>query len=144
MTMKKPIASLTLGLAALCLSGLLSAVEVTSERGLDLTAPSPEPDKLRVEVIQGGIERSYKEQPPMIPHDIEKYDISLRNNGCLKCHSDATYEKEKAKRTPDSHYLDRDGKKLEHLSSRRYFCTQCHAVQQTASPLVENVFQGRK
>ncbi len=142
--MNKPIATLTLCLAALAAAGSVQAVDLVSERGSAIEAPSPVPAKHMVETVPGGFQRSYKEQPPMIPHDIEKYEISIRNNGCLKCHSDATYQQEKAKRTPDSHYLDRDGNKLPHLSSLRYFCTQCHAVQLSGGPLVENTFQGRK
>lgn len=111
---------------------------------LALDGGSAAPMKHRVDVVQGGIDRSYLGQPPMIPHDIEKYEITLGVNGCLKCHSDATYQAEKTKRTPDSHYLDRDGNKLEHLSNRRYFCTQCHAPQLSGAPLVENLFQGLK
>lgn len=142
--MNKPIATLILGLAILPTAGTVWAVEVVSERGSGLDVPAPVPVKHMVETIPGGIQRSYEGQPPMIPHEIEKYEISLRVNGCLKCHSDATYQQEKAKRTPDSHYLDRDGNKLPHLSNRRYFCTQCHAVQLTGGPLVDNTFQGRK
>ena len=120
----------------------MSAVE--SLRGEQIDTGSTAPEKFRVEVVQGGIERSYKEQPPMIPHDIAKYDISLRQNGCLKCHSPETYEKEKAPKVGDSHFLDRDGNKLDKISSRRYFCTQCHTVQFGGGELVDNTFQGRK
>jgi len=140
--MNKHIATLTLTLAALATSG--AALGVESLRGEEITDPSLPPQKHKVEVVQGGIERSYKEQPPMIPHGIEKYSIDLRQNGCLKCHSAATAEKENTKPTPESHFLDRDGTKLDKLSSRRYFCTQCHTVQVEGTPLVENVFQGRK
>ncbi|MCM8854518.1 MAG: nitrate reductase cytochrome c-type subunit [Candidatus Thiodiazotropha sp.] len=93
---------------------------------------------------EGGIERSYKLQPPMVPHEVDKYEINLKNNGCMKCHSEATYEKEKAPKVGDSHYEDRDGKVLKTVSSRRYFCNQCHAPQMGADPLVQNNFQGAK
>ena len=121
-----------------------SAVAIESLRGEAITDKSTDPEKRKVEVVQGGIERSYKEQPPLIPHEIEKYEISLQHNGCLKCHSETTYEREKAPKAGDSHYLDRDGKKLEHISMRRWFCNQCHAVQLTGEPLVVNEFKGRK
>jgi len=140
--MKKQIATLTLTLAALAVSGAAAAVE--SLRGEGIEDPSKKPERHKVEVVQGGFERSFKEQPPMIPHGIEKYSVDLRQNGCLKCHSEATAEKENTKPTPESHYLDRDGNKLDKLSSRRYFCTQCHTVQLEGTPLVENTFEGRK
>ena len=134
--------SLSLALGATCPS-VVSGVE--SLRGdSDLTAESAKPEKRKVEVVQGGFDRSYKEQPPMISHAVDKYSIDLRQNGCLKCHSEATAEKENTKPTPESHFLDRDGNKLDKLSSRRYFCTQCHTVQMEGAPLVENIFEGRQ
>ena len=142
--MKKTIAILTLSLAAAGLSGAMPAFAVDSLRGAGIEDMSAKPDKMKVDVVQGGIERTYEEQPPLIPHGIEKYALNLRLNGCLKCHSEATAEKENTKPTPESHYLDRDGNKLDKLSSRRYFCTQCHTVQLKGNPLVDNSFQGLK
>ena len=144
MRSKTAILTLTLSIG-LGLGGPAVVSGVESLRGdADLTADSVKPEKRKVEVVQGGFERSFKEQPPMIPHGIDKYSVDLRQNGCLKCHSEATAEKENTKPTPESHYLDRDGNKLERLSSRRYFCTQCHTVQMEGAPLVENTFEGRR
>jgi nitrate reductase (cytochrome), electron transfer subunit len=140
--MNQRIATLALCLTALTGWGVAQGIDLVSERGTAIEAPSPEPQKRKVEVVQGGFDRSWETQPPMIPHDIEKYEISLRQNGCLKCHSEATAEKEKTKPTPQSHFLDRDGNKMDHLSTRRYFCTQCHAPQLSGAPLVENTFEG--
>jgi len=112
--------------------------------GQALTDPSLEPIRTKIEVVRGGFDRTYKEQPPMIPHNIEKYTIDLRQNGCLKCHSEATAARENTKPTPVSHYLDREGNRLDRLSSRRYFCSQCHTVQNAGEPLVENLFEGRR
>ena len=138
------LATLTLT-SALAAATLALAGPIESLRGdPDLTATSNAPEKYRVEVIQGGFERSFREQPPMIPHGIEKYRIDLRQNGCLNCHSPITAANANAKPVPDSHRLDRAGHKLDTLSSRRYFCTQCHSVQMGGAPLVENVFEGRQ
>ena len=82
-------------------------------------------------------DRSFEQQPPMIPHTIEKDKITLRGNTCMRCHSKENHEKEKAPAIGDSHYIDRDGKKLAKPSSRRWFCNQCHAPQVDAEPLVE-------
>jgi len=138
--------ALSLGLLAVgpSLSADVGAVVDPQRKDLALDAGSPPTERRKVEVIQGGIERSYKEQPPMIPHAVEKYEISLSLNGCLKCHSEETYQTEKAPKLGDSHYLDRDGNKLAKLSMRRYFCTQCHVVQFEGAPLVDNSFQGRR
>ena len=33
--------------------------------------------------------RNYPEQPPLIPHSIEGYEISVNANKCLSCHARA-------------------------------------------------------
>ena len=118
--------------------------DVQSLRGDDLETMSAEPAKKKVVSVKGGIMRSYKEQPPMVPHTVDKYEINLKNNGCMKCHSEKTYEKEKAPKVGDSHYVTRDGKVQDTISSRRYFCNQCHATQVGAEPLVQNTFVGSR
>ncbi len=131
--------------AAMGLSMSVSAaVDVESLRGDAVAKESAKPAKAKPVVVQGGIERNYKIQPPIIPHKIDKYRITRKNNGCLKCHSPKTYKKEKAPKVGDSHFLDRDGKRLTKVSSRRYFCNQCHIPQLDAKPLVENQFVGAK
>lgn len=123
-------------------SGLLA--DIQSLRGDKLDTMAKKPANMKIVNIKGGIERSYKLQPPMVPHEVDKYTIDIKNNGCMKCHSETTYEKEKAPKVGDSHYKDRDGKVLKTISSRRYFCNQCHAPQMGADPLVQNNFQGAK
>ena len=142
--MNKTLAILTLSFVATGLSGTMPAFAVDSLRGSAIEEMSPKPEKRKLDVVQGGIERTFEEQPPLIPHEIEKYELNLRNNGCMKCHSEATAEKEKTKPTPESHFLDRDGNKLDKPSPRRYFCNQCHTVQLKGEPLVENTFEGLK
>jgi cytochrome c-type protein NapB len=88
-----------------------------------------------------GIERNWKLQPPSIPHDIAKDRITLKGNTCLKCHSKANAEKEKAPAVSESHLVTRDYKVLDKLSSRRYFCVQCHTPQADIKPLIENTFE---
>src|SRR6188768_2164993 len=31
--------------------------------------------------------RNYPEQPPLIPHSTEGYEVSIRGNKCLSCHA---------------------------------------------------------
>ena len=116
-----------------------SVVSLRGDQGID--AMSKKPERTKVMAVEGGIERSFEKQPPMVPHKVDKYRIDLRNNGCMKCHSEKTYEREKAPKIGDSHYVTRDGKTQDTLSSRRYFCNQCHAPQMNAEPLVQNTFQ---
>ena len=140
--MNTATAAMRLGLAAACLASALCAADEASLPGdalRDASGPTPSKPTL---AVPGGFERGWEKQPPMIPHPIDKYSIDLRQNGCLKCHSPATFEVAKAPKVGDSHFLDRDGQKLDHLAPRRYFCTQCHAPQTGAIPLVDNVFEG--
>jgi len=123
--------------------GVVGAVE-SLRGGLELMDGSQEPPKTQPLVVKGGIERSYKQQPPVIPHETDKDEINLKVNTCLNCHSEKTYEAKKAPKVGESHYLDRDGKVLTTISSRRYFCEQCHAPQVNADPLVKNMFEGAK
>ncbi|MES9852389.1 MAG: nitrate reductase cytochrome c-type subunit [Candidatus Thiodiazotropha sp. LLP2] len=141
--MKKIAFPTIAAIATMFLSTTLFA-EVQSLRGDELNTMAKKPVNMKIVNIKGGIERSYKLQPPMVPHEVDKYVINLKNNGCMKCHSESTYEKEKAPKIGDSHYQDRDGKVMKTVSSRRYFCNQCHAPQVGADPLVQNNFQGNK
>ncbi|MCP3851818.1 MAG: nitrate reductase cytochrome c-type subunit [Gammaproteobacteria bacterium] len=120
-----------------------TAMAVQSLRGDSaLDADANKVQKHKVETVQGGISRNFKLQPPMVPHEVSKYRITLKGNGCMKCHSEKAYKKEKAPKVGDSHYVTRDGETLKTISSRRYFCSQCHAPQVKSNPLVENTYEG--
>lgn len=126
--------------AALLVAPLVSAAGVKSLRDNDLASESAEPARVKVVEERGGFQRSYDKQPPLIPHKIDKDQISIKINTCLsKCHEEG---KKKAPKPKESHYMTRDGKKLDHVSSRRWNCTQCHATMTNAKPLVDNVFEG--
>lgn len=142
--MKKSIVTMLALLVTLLFSA--SAIsDVTFLRGSQgLDEMSKNPAKKKQETAKGGFKRSYKIQPPMIPHKIDKETINLKTNTCMKCHSEKTYKKKKAPKAGDSHYINRDGKKQATVSARRYFCDQCHAPQVKADPLVQNNFVGAK
>lgn len=143
--MKKMSAMVVAALSAALFTTAAVSGSVSSLRGdQDIDAMSKKPEKTKVVTVQGGIKRNFEKQPPMVPHKVDKYKIDLRNNGCMKCHSEKTYEKEKAPKIGDSHYVTRDGKTQDTVSSRRYFCNQCHAPQMDVEPLVQNTFQGVK
>lgn len=123
--------------------GVMASVE--SLRGSSkLDADANKVMRHKIEVTQGGVKRNFDKQPPVIPHATEKYIISIKNNGCMKCHSEKSYKKEKSPKVGDSHYVDRNGKTLTTLSSRRYFCTQCHVTQVKTDELVENTYTNEK
>ncbi|WP_456448165.1 nitrate reductase cytochrome c-type subunit [Thiolapillus sp.] len=144
----KKIISITVAafvLAVVSSNTVVAKESVASLRGTqDIEGASLKVTKKKLVSKEGGFERNYKQQPPLIPHKIEKYKINLKNNGCLKCHSKKNHKKEKAPMLGESHFLTRDGKKLDHVSTRRYFCNQCHAPQMEATPLVKNDFEGVK
>ena len=127
------------------LSGMLSPVfaeHVTSLRGTnDLEGPSNEVVLKQVQRDREPITRDYVQQPPLIPHKIEGYIINLKFNKCLSCHSWKNYKRARATKVSQTHFADRAGDVLANISSRRYFCTQCHVPQVDAQPLVENKFQ---
>ena len=84
--------------------------------------------------------RNYPEQPPVIPHKIEDYQLNVRVNQCMECHSRTAIGDSQAPMVSVTHFMDRDGQFLASISARRYFCTQCHVPQHEAKPLVENEF----
>jgi len=90
--------------------------------------------------VDGGIDVNYEDQPPMIPHNIDKTRITLHENSCLGCHSKENQKITNAVRPPKSHYRTRGGDKLRQISTGRYFCTQCHVPQAYTKPLVKNDF----
>ena len=85
--------------------------------------------------------RNYPEQPPVIPHAIEGYQISLHNNQCLTCHARQFIEGSGAPMISVTHFMDRDGQVLADVTPRRYFCNACHVPQADTQPLVANTFR---
>ena len=84
--------------------------------------------------------RNYPEQPPVIPHSTEGYEISTNANKCLSCHARTRVHESQAPMVSITHFADRDGQFLASISPRRYFCTQCHVPQHNVRVPVENDF----
>ena len=135
--------SLTLMAAVFAAVPINSAIgdDVVSLRGAnDLAKEAKMFDKKKVVSQEGGFKRAWKLQPPSIPHSIEKDRINLEENTCLSCHSPETYKEKKAVKIGDSHFIAADGSKSDKVNGRRYFCIQCHAPLNNATPLVKNTF----
>jgi cytochrome c-type protein NapB len=125
-----------------------SAIGRTGARQLDAlrrgvpvdqeAAPLP---MARVENVDRKRERAYPMQPPTIPHAIDGYQVDKNSNRCMLCHARANAEKFQAPPVSVTHYMDRDDQFLASISSRRYFCNQCHVVQTDAPVLVANNFE---
>ncbi|HEU0154693.1 MAG TPA: nitrate reductase cytochrome c-type subunit [Stellaceae bacterium] len=85
--------------------------------------------------------RNFPEQPPVIPHSIDGYQLTLNTNRCLSCHKREFTEGSGAPMISLTHYIERDGAVLSDIAPRRYFCTLCHVQQTDARPLVPNRFR---
>jgi cytochrome c-type protein NapB len=84
--------------------------------------------------------RAYPDQPPVIPHSIEGYQLSVNTNRCLSCHKREFTQGSGAPMISVTHYATREGQMLADVSPRRYFCTSCHVPQAATPPLVDNTF----
>lgn len=135
-----------LALPALAQSQGTTPAPSRSGEAYRLTGPNPMPEVVPAPPIPPEVVddkrkmRNYPDQPPVIPHSIANYQIDLRTNKCLSCHSRTFTEATQAPMISIPHYQDRNGTTLAQVSARRYFCTACHVPQSTAAPLVENTF----
>jgi len=116
-------------------------VEVASLRGTHaLGGLSIAPTKIKW--IKKGVEfeRSFDDQPPVIPHKTASMPVNLKENKCLSCHSDANYKEEESPKMSSSHFFTREDTRLSEMSPRRYFCMQCHVPQADKDALVGSTF----
>ncbi len=136
------VATLLIGTVQSQAQGLGGTGGLDSLRGAqDLYADSKTPVFKRWQQDQRPMQRSYLQQPPLIPHSTEGYRINLRQNKCLSCHSWRSYKDSGATKVSLTHFRSRFGTELADVSPLRYFCTQCHAPQRDARPLVDNTFK---
>jgi cytochrome c-type protein NapB len=112
-----------------------------------MRGPVPIPESTKPPLLVNAVNddarrpRNYPQQPPTIPHRVDGYQIDKNFNKCLDCHARAKTEFSHAVPVSDTHYIDRNGKVLDHVSTRRYFCPQCHVAQDPVRPLVGNSFE---
>lgn len=128
--------------ASATLAGRVYAEQPMSLRGAELideTSRLTEMKKYQKDGVV--ITRDYIQQPPLIPHKIDGYQITAKYNKCLTCHSWNNYKQSGATKISQTHFEDREKNVLANVSARRYFCVQCHVPQVTAAPLVENTFK---
>lgn len=144
-------------LISLCLSIALSIALLGGTVSADVQKDASSPDGLRPggtvsqtlpgapiagEPRHAGREvRNYPEQPPVIPHTIRDYQVDMRSNQCLNCHSRESAIRAGAPMVSITHFMDRHKQVLAAVSPDRYFCTQCHVPQTDAEPLVNSRFQ---
>jgi len=113
-----------------------------SLRGAEIQAPDTEStDPFKGTKDSAPIERNYVQQPPLIPHKVEGYNITRNFNKCMDCHAWNRYKETGATKVSLTHFKTREGQELSNISPRRYFCLQCHVPQADAKPLVGNSFK---
>ena len=138
------VAAVTVALAIpFAASGPLAqeAKPVKALREAPLTEMSAPPDVTKQSVPASGFERAYRQQPPLIPHKVDGYQITTQNNACMGCHDWPGNARVNAPKISETHYVDRQGVRLDKVAGTRYFCQQCHVPQADAKPLVGNIFQ---
>lgn len=138
---------LTLVLALTVLAGCATVQAVNSIRGSDVSSMDVPP----VDLVYAGkgpgeyhfIDRTFKEQPPLIPHSIDIYQISATENACLDCHiDDSDFKGKKMPAVSKAHLVAQASADAEpELNKARWQCNSCHVPQVDAKPLVENTFQ---
>ncbi|SHJ50308.1 periplasmic nitrate reductase subunit NapB [Shimia gijangensis] len=116
-----------------------SASDVQTLRGADVDEPIGVEDVFHQDKQR--FTRNYRQQPPLIPHTIEQYQIDLKANRCLSCHDWTTAGERNAPTLSMTHYMDRDGNQLDRVAGTRWFCNQCHVPQADAPALVDNTFK---
>jgi cytochrome c-type protein NapB len=125
----------------LLVAGILNAQDAPRLRGPEpFTKEVVAPPMQRAVTNDVRVRRNYPDQPPLIPHSIQGYEVSLNANKCMACHSRKYTEQSQAPMISVTHYQDRDGNTLGGLAPRRYNCVACHVPQTEARPLVENSF----
>jgi len=135
---------LVLGLAMLgSFAFAWAAPLVDAARGPTAITATTEPPRLGNAVNDDNrLKRNYSYQPPIIPHRIDGYQVDKNFNKCLDCHAREKTDFSQAIPVSKTHYIDRNGKVLDHISTRRYFCKECHVAQENVAPLVGNGFRG--
>jgi cytochrome c-type protein NapB len=88
------------------------------------------------------VTRNWDKQPPIVPHRVDAYQMDKNFNKCLDCHAREKTPFSQAIPVSETHYVDREGKVLDRISTRRYFCMQCHVAQEPVAPPVGNTFRG--
>ncbi len=134
-------------LAALLVAGVFGCASfsgIATLRGADAATPDQAGETKAYAGKRPGsgapIERTFNEQPPLVPHAIENFDeITVGDNQCLECHGPANFAKKNAPKVGNSHLLAAGSADVR---LDRYQCNSCHVPQVDAKPLVANTFVG--
>ena len=144
--MKKQTRNLVLALVAAVGFGAVvppaaMAQAVKSIRGADVAEQELQVGNYKPIPDQAPIDRDYVQQPPLIPHKVEGYEVTLNFNKCMDCHAWSRAAEVKATKISITHFKSREGAEMSSVSPNRYFCNQCHVSQTDAKPLIGNTFK---
>ena len=136
----------------MALAGALLAAPALAQDGglISLRGATPIPDTNDAPVLfeqskpANGFGRAYRQQPPLVPHRIEGYQVTKGFNKCLSCHGWPQNAKAGAPKVSETHYVDRAGARTDQITGGRWFCTQCHVPQVDAQALVPNAFKNAR
>jgi cytochrome c-type protein NapB len=135
----------------LCLGATVAVAQQIPQPGrpfIDAArGPTPIPESTKPPLLGNAINddvrrtRGFAMQPPIIPHRVDGYQVDKNFNKCLDCHARTKTEMTQAIPVSITHYMDREGRVLGQVSTRRYFCMQCHVAQDAVNPIVANNFE---
>ena len=113
-TMIKKLAMMLLAASLAAGSSTLLAQSVSSSlRGpAALNDEGPAPPMQPMKNTAEKEVRNYPEQPPVIPHSIDGYQVDMQGNKCLSCHARARTAESKAPMLSITHFMDRGGQFL--------------------------------
>lgn len=115
--------------------------ETQVAKSIDSTVESVAPAYTNPIKDSGNIATTFPFQPPLVPHSIRGLQVTKNTNQCLGCHAPEVAPTTGATRVPETHFVNRDGKRTEDTSPSRYFCLQCHVQQTDVNPIVQNKFE---
>ncbi|GAB1462012.1 hypothetical protein MASR2M50_37870 [Thauera sp.] len=121
--MKKQTRNLVIALVAAlgigaALPDVAEAQSVRSIRGADVADPELAVGNYKLIPDQAPLPRDYVQQPPLVPHKVEGYEVSINFNKCMDCHSWTRYRETGATKVSVTHFKDRDGgRAVEHLAA---------------------------
>lgn len=128
-------------LSALALQPATAQDGITSLRGQAALDEGPAAVDIHRPNVGKAFTRSYRQQPPLVPHRVDKYQIDIKANQCMGCHDWPQNVEHNAPKISETHYLSPTGVRLNRVSGSRWFCNQCHVPQVQAQALVPNEFK---
>ena len=122
-----------------------NAGPVNSLRGeINVDETGPAPANVGQAKPVAGFGRAYRQQPPLIPHRVEGYQVNKDFNKCLSCHAWPQNAQFNAPKVSETHYETRAGERTDDVARSRWFCTQCHVPQAATEELVPNAFKNAR